>query len=76
MSSTAAFPPPKNPNDLGRGPMVMGLTWTFTSLAITTTLLRLYVRKRMGPCLAIEDWLMFVAMVRPRVVYFAGIIGH
>ncbi|KAK7990066.1 hypothetical protein PG989_010381 [Apiospora arundinis] len=55
------FPPPRNPNDLGRGPMLMGLTWTFTGLAVLTTLLRFYVRKRIGPHFAVDDWLMAAA---------------
>ncbi|KAI9691906.1 MAG: hypothetical protein M1822_007979 [Bathelium mastoideum] len=63
MSAANMFPPPQNPNDLGRGPMVMGLTWTFTGLAVITTLLRLYVRKRISPRLIVEDWLMLVAMI-------------
>ncbi|KAK8054933.1 hypothetical protein PG993_000160 [Apiospora rasikravindrae] len=64
MSEIApAFPPPRNPHDLGRGPMVMGLTWTFTILAIVTTLLRFYVRRRIGPHPAPDDWLMLVAAI-------------
>ncbi|KAI1377947.1 hypothetical protein F4677DRAFT_414011 [Hypoxylon crocopeplum] len=63
MSSTAAFPPPVNPDDLGRGPLVMGLTWTFSGLAVITTLLRLYVRKRIAPRLSIEDYLMVLSML-------------
>ncbi|KAI1097617.1 hypothetical protein F4804DRAFT_327117 [Jackrogersella minutella] len=62
-STPSTFPPPVNPNDLGRGPMVMGLTWTFTGLAIITTLLRLYVRKQIAPRLGTDDWLMLVAML-------------
>ncbi|GAB1314338.1 hypothetical protein MFIFM68171_04548 [Madurella fahalii] len=61
MSGTEQFPPPVNPNDLGRGPMVMGITWTFTGLAVITTGLRLYVRKHVGPRLASDDWLMLFA---------------
>jgi len=62
MSNKPTFPPPRNPDDLGRGPMVMGLTWTFTGLAIVTTLLRFYLRKRIGPRPAADDWLMLAAM--------------
>ncbi|KAK7941491.1 uncharacterized protein PG986_013878 [Apiospora aurea] len=60
---TPIFPSPRKPDDLGRGPMVMGLTWTFTILAIVTTLLRFYVRRRIGPHPAPDDWLMLVAAV-------------
>ncbi|KAI2464677.1 hypothetical protein F4781DRAFT_58038 [Annulohypoxylon bovei var. microspora] len=63
MSTTIVFPPPINPNDPGRGPLVIGVTWTFTGLAIITTLLRLYVRKHIGPRLATDDWLMVIAMI-------------
>ncbi|KAK0630992.1 hypothetical protein B0T17DRAFT_236873 [Bombardia bombarda] len=58
------FPPPRNPNDLGRGPLVMGLTWTFTGLAIITTVLRMFVRRKVGTRkLGPDDWIMFAAML-------------
>ncbi|KAI1122760.1 hypothetical protein F5Y10DRAFT_286860 [Nemania abortiva] len=63
MSTIPLFPPLRNPNDLGRGLLVIGLTWTFTGLAIITTLLRMYVRRRLLKQLAPEDWLMFFVMV-------------
>ncbi|KAI0893749.1 hypothetical protein F4806DRAFT_504126 [Annulohypoxylon nitens] len=63
MASPADIPPPRNPDDLGLGPVVMGITWTFTALASISTTLRLYTRKRISPHLAIEDWLMAIAML-------------
>lgn len=63
------YPPPQNTENLGCGPLVMGLTWTFTGLAIITTLLRLYVRRRIGPRLAVDDWLMLGAMVSDLHLY-------
>ncbi|XDG08334.1 hypothetical protein ABKA04_007949 [Annulohypoxylon sp. FPYF3050] len=63
MASPADIPPPRNPDDLGLGPVVMGITWTFTALASISTALRLYTRKRIAPHLAIEDWLMAIAML-------------
>jgi beta-lactamase regulating signal transducer with metallopeptidase domain len=63
MASTPVFPPPVNPDDPGRGPMVIGITWTFSGLAVITTILRLYVRKRIGKYWSADDWLMLGAMV-------------
>ncbi|KAF2269979.1 integral membrane protein [Lojkania enalia] len=57
------FPPPVNPDDLGRGPMIMGLTWTFTSLAIVAVVLRFYVRIKLASGPALDDWLMGIALV-------------
>lgn len=70
MASPADIPPPRNPDDLGLGPVVMGITWTFTALASISTALRLYTRKRIAPHLAIEDWLMAIAMVRLGLILF------
>lgn len=50
-------------NDLGRGPLIMGLTWTFAGLAILAVMLRFYVRTKLGNGIILEDWLMLAAMV-------------
>lgn len=63
MASAPMFPPPVNPNDLGRGPMIVGLTWTFTILAMTAVALRIYVRKTVTKALGWDDWIMLVAVV-------------
>ncbi|KAI5920339.1 hypothetical protein F4810DRAFT_441963 [Camillea tinctor] len=55
--------PPVNPDDLGRGPMVMGITWTFTILSIVVVGLRFYVRLKIFKFYSIEDWLMLAALV-------------
>lgn len=57
------FDEPINPSDLGRGPMIMGLTWAFTTVTITTVSLRAYVRSRLTKTHSLEDWLMYVALV-------------
>lgn len=57
------FPPPVNPDDLGRGPMIMGLTWTFTALAVIAVSLRFYLRSKLSSGPALEDWLMGAALV-------------
>lgn len=49
-------------NDLGRGPLIMGLTWTFAGLAILAVMLRFYVRTKLGNGIILEDWLMLAAM--------------
>jgi hypothetical protein len=54
-----------NSNDLGRGPMIAGLTWAFTSICILVVAARFYVRKRIvaSHSVGVEDWLMLVAVV-------------
>ena len=43
----------------------MGVSWTFTTIAIIAVLLRLYVVPRKTKHgLSWDDWLMFAAMVR------------
>lgn len=58
------LPVPVNPDDQGRGPLVMGLTWTFASVAIIAGVLRFYVRTKLAIGLCLDDWLMFAAIVR------------
>ncbi|RYP66870.1 hypothetical protein DL769_005902 [Monosporascus sp. CRB-8-3] len=57
------FPAPIDPEDPGRGPVVMGLNWSFTILAVVAVALRFYVRKKMPGYWTWDDWLMFVAVV-------------
>ncbi|KAI2621139.1 hypothetical protein GGR54DRAFT_90052 [Hypoxylon sp. NC1633] len=55
---------PVNPDDLGIGPMIMGLTWTFAGLVMTAVGLRFYVRRKQNQSWGWwEDWLMLVAMI-------------
>ncbi|KAK8108238.1 uncharacterized protein PG998_010251 [Apiospora kogelbergensis] len=63
MSALPPAPLPVDPSDLGRGPLIMGLTWTFASLAIIATGLRVYVRKTVGNGISWDDWLMCVAVM-------------
>ncbi|KID94232.1 integral membrane protein, partial [Metarhizium majus ARSEF 297] len=56
------LPVPVNPDDQGRGPLVMGLTWTFAGVAIIAGVLRFYVRTKLAIGLALDDWLMFAAI--------------
>jgi hypothetical protein len=55
--------PPVNPNDLGRGPLVIGVLWALTSLAVLVVAARLYLRKVIG-ALGWDDFLILIAMVR------------
>jgi hypothetical protein len=57
------FPPPFNPTDLGRGPMIMGITWTLTTLCILTVGLRMSSRRKAAGGVAIDDWLMFATLI-------------
>lgn len=54
---------PINYNDLGKGPMIMGVTWMMTSISVIVVALRFYVRSRLPSRLGLEDWLMAVAVV-------------
>jgi hypothetical protein len=55
--------PPVNPDDLGRGPMIMGITWTFTILAMMAVCLRFYLRLKISKLYLMEDWFMLAAVV-------------
>lgn len=57
------FPDPVNPNDLGRGPVVMGVTWTFNALALIVVATRFWIRIAVTKVLGVEDWLMLAAVV-------------
>ncbi|KAK5992085.1 hypothetical protein PT974_05483 [Cladobotryum mycophilum] len=56
-----AFPPPDNPNDLGRGPLILGLTWALTSLCIVLIGARFFVRIKILRALSSDDWFILAA---------------
>ncbi|RYO90213.1 hypothetical protein DL766_006136 [Monosporascus sp. MC13-8B] len=60
MATPMVFPPPRNPNGPGRGPIIVGITWLFTGLATIAAMLRMYVGKKWKTGLAIDDWIMFL----------------
>ena len=61
----AYFSQPRNPDDLGRGPLIIGFTWALMILAVGAVCLRMWVMGRpKGRGLMSDDWLMFAAMVR------------
>ncbi|KAI0003922.1 hypothetical protein F4779DRAFT_600982 [Xylariaceae sp. FL0662B] len=62
MSTPPTFPLPRNPDDPGAIPVLMGVTWTFTGLALVTVTLRIFIGKKRDRGLGIDDWLMTVAM--------------
>ncbi|KAI0431653.1 hypothetical protein F5Y09DRAFT_185854 [Xylaria sp. FL1042] len=43
----------------GSGPVILGLNWTFTSIAVIAVTLRIFLRRKIG--YALDDWLMVVA---------------
>ncbi|KAH7087024.1 hypothetical protein FB567DRAFT_57350 [Paraphoma chrysanthemicola] len=57
------LPPPVNPEDLGRGPLVMGVTWSFSGLALIAVAMRFWVRVAVTKQVKIEDWLMLLAVL-------------
>ncbi|OTA89153.1 hypothetical protein M434DRAFT_79747 [Hypoxylon sp. CO27-5] len=59
--SPSLFPPPLNPHDPGRGPMIMGIVWSLTIVSIALIGSRFYVRAVMLRALGTDDWLMLVA---------------
>ncbi len=61
--SEPAFPPPVNPDDLGHGPLIVGITWAATGIAIIAVALRFYVRKALVRVIDWDDWIMLVALV-------------
>ncbi|KAF4633296.1 hypothetical protein G7Y89_g4834 [Cudoniella acicularis] len=63
MENALIFPAPVFPDDPGRGPMIIGLTWAFTGLAVITVALRLYVRKTITRISGLDDWIMLVAVI-------------
>ncbi|KAH7302956.1 hypothetical protein B0I35DRAFT_365752 [Stachybotrys elegans] len=63
MSSTnrSDFPPPENPGDPGRGPVIMAVTWTMLGFAIVVVVLRCYSRIR-SRIFGADDWTMLIAL--------------
>ncbi|RYP91001.1 hypothetical protein DL770_002917 [Monosporascus sp. CRB-9-2] len=55
------IPAPVSPDDPGRGPLIMGLTWIFAGLAIIATCMRFYIRTKLAHGLVVDDWLMWAA---------------
>ncbi|KAI1412107.1 hypothetical protein F5Y13DRAFT_47606 [Hypoxylon sp. FL1857] len=53
--------PLASPNDPGRQPVIMGLTWALASLCIIIVAGRVYVRARILHGLLSDDWLMLIA---------------
>lgn len=51
-----------DPNDVGVGPVINGVTWTFTVLSGIAVALRFYLRKRSKHRWTPDDWIMLVAM--------------
>ncbi|KAK8137612.1 hypothetical protein PG984_003105 [Apiospora sp. TS-2023a] len=64
MSANGAehFPPPQNPDDPGRGPLIMELTWTFTTISILALAVRFHVRRK-SRMLWWDDWIMLLALI-------------
>ncbi|RYP12163.1 hypothetical protein DL765_007462 [Monosporascus sp. GIB2] len=59
-----AFPPPVDRDDLGRGPMIMAITWIFRIAALSAITARLVVRgRKRGVFWGWDDYLMLVAVI-------------
>ncbi|KAI0964781.1 hypothetical protein F4678DRAFT_477083 [Xylaria arbuscula] len=50
-------------NDQGLWPLILGLTWTLTGLAIICVAARFYLRKRFTKTWGWDDWVMFLALL-------------
>lgn len=66
-----SFPPPEmwdtlgpnaNPDDLGRGPLIIGILWTFTLVSASVVAARMYIKNKIGG-LGWDDWFMLMALV-------------
>lgn len=57
------MPPPVNPGNMGRGPMIMGVSWSLTALCVLVIGLRFYVRKTVIRAWSSDDWFMLAAVV-------------
>ncbi|KJZ74376.1 hypothetical protein HIM_06186 [Hirsutella minnesotensis 3608] len=63
-TTTMAFPAVVNPGDPGRGPLIIGLLWTFTIAAVFLVALRFFIRWRLGRMgWGWDDWLMLIATI-------------
>ncbi|KAI1742419.1 hypothetical protein F4680DRAFT_31749 [Xylaria scruposa] len=54
---------PVNPGDPGRGPAIIGVTWTLTSLCSIFVAFRFYCRSQPPSRLGLDDWTILVALV-------------
>ncbi|KAF2789983.1 hypothetical protein K505DRAFT_420135 [Melanomma pulvis-pyrius CBS 109.77] len=57
----ASIPPPVNPTDPGRGPWVVAVTWLFTAIAMLTTGIWFYGRRKKNMSPGWDCWLMLIA---------------
>lgn len=57
------FPDPIDPDAPGRGPLIMGVTWTMTILCILIITARFYVRATVARKVSLDDWFMLAAVV-------------
>jgi hypothetical protein len=75
VAMDAIFPPPAKPSDLGRGPLMIGIIWTFSALAIIITGVRIWLRiSVLETKLLIEDWLILLASVSMLLEYYEIVI--
>jgi hypothetical protein len=58
---------PIHPEDLGRGALVVGVSWSLSSLALIVVGIRFWLRIAVTNQLKIEDWLMLLAVVSTSV---------
>ncbi|KAI0835718.1 hypothetical protein F5Y06DRAFT_117464 [Hypoxylon sp. FL0890] len=63
MSTVTVQSEPVNPNDLGIGPLTMGITWVLTAGCIVSMGFRFYLRRKFVRTFFKEDWFMLVAFI-------------
>ncbi|KAK9775106.1 putative Integral membrane protein [Seiridium cardinale] len=61
MSSSATVHLTPEPNDLGRGPLIMGVTWAMLALSIVIVAARIHLRRRTH-MLGWDDYTMLLAL--------------
>lgn len=64
MSIDPSQAAPLNPGDLGRGPVIMGVTWALTGVSLIIVSTRVYFRWKRPRTLAWDDAFIVAAMVR------------
>ena len=47
-----------------KGPMILGITWMETGLAVIAVAIRFFARARITKNVGAEDWTMLLAVVR------------
>jgi hypothetical protein len=50
-------------DSLGRGPLIMGVTWALSGVCVLIVAARFYVRSSVNGKISSDDWFMLLALV-------------